>query len=83
MEEQIYEIIEMFEELLEEPSLPKNIKESINKIIRNLKEEHKDISLKINAALAELETINEEVNIQPYIRTQLWNLAGLLESIAN
>ncbi|MBD3248934.1 hypothetical protein GF336_02710 [Candidatus Woesearchaeota archaeon] len=78
--EQIDPIIEVLEELEEDMSVPRNIKDSLKKTIISLKEET-DLSIKINKALHELDEISDDPNLQPYTRTQIWNVVSLLEKI--
>lgn len=80
-EENIAEITEGLKELLEDATVPRNIKENIEKIIKILKEEG-EISIKVNKALNYLDEIADDVNMQPYTRTQIWNIVSLLEKIS-
>ena len=78
--EQIKNIIEVLSELLEDTTVPRNVKNRISEIITTLKEET-DISLRVNKALNILDEISDDNNIQTYTRTQIWNIASLLESL--
>ncbi len=72
--------IEALEELRTDNTVPKNIKQKIAGIIESLKD-GKELSMKINRALNELDEISDNNNIQPYTRTQIWNVVSLLESL--
>jgi len=37
--------------------------------------------IRINKALHELEEIADDINLQPFTRTQLWNIVSILEKI--
>ncbi len=78
--EQIDPIIEVLEDLEDDMSVPRNIKESLKKTIISLKEDV-DLSIKINKALHELDDVSDDPNLQPYARTQIWNVVSLLEKI--
>ena len=80
MDENIKEIIEFINDLQEESSVPRNVKAKLLNITEILKEDS-DKSLKVNKALHELDEINDDVNIQSYIRTQIWNIASMLEKL--
>jgi len=80
MDEQLDGVIEAFEELQEDPVVPKNVKAKLSEILTILKGQS-DTSFKINKALDELDQIANDTNIQAYTRTQIWNVASLLEMI--
>ena len=77
---EIKSIIEALSELQEDSSVPKNIKLQIKETISTL-ESDEDISIRINRALNRLEEIADDSNMQPYTRTQLFNVVSLLEMI--
>ena len=74
------ETIEKLEELENDINIPKNIKLKIKGIIGVLKEEA-EVSIKVNKALNELDEISNDANLEPYTRTQIWNLVSILEKI--
>ncbi len=79
-EKEIKPIIEILEELKTDTSVPRNVKEKIKNTIGALKE-NSEIKLRINKALHELDEIADDVNLQPYTRTQIWNVVSLLEKL--
>ncbi|MBR9692248.1 hypothetical protein GOV06_05690 [Candidatus Woesearchaeota archaeon] len=78
--EQVQSIIEILKELQEDGSVPRNVKEKLTATIKSL-DEDKDISIKVNKALHELEEIADDPNLQTYARTQIWNIVSLLEKL--
>ncbi|MCM2325440.1 MAG: UPF0147 family protein [Candidatus Woesearchaeota archaeon] len=78
--QEIQDSIEVLSELLTDNSVPKNVKVSIEEIIKALKSSD-ETSLKLNKALSLLDEISDDNNIQPYTRTQIWNVASILESL--
>lgn len=79
-EKEINPLIEILEELKVDSSVPRNVKEKIGNTIAALKEKN-DIKLRINKAWHELDEIANDVNLQPYTRTQIWNVVSLLEKL--
>jgi len=79
-EEQISSIMEAVSELLSDSTVPRNVKVKLENVIKALKEEG-DISLKINRVLNDLDEMTSDVNLQPYTRTQLWNIVSMLEKV--
>ena len=80
-DEQFDNILEALKDFAGDSTVPRNVKTKIEGIISLLKGSDGDLSLKINKALSELDEISEDPNLQSYTRTQIWNLASLLESI--
>ena len=73
----IQEIIFTLNELREDPTISKNIKEKVEKIISFLEQ---DENLGVDKAILEIEEMMENNNIPAYTRTQIWNVVSLLES---
>lgn len=81
MDEKVQGIIEALNELAEDNTVPRNIKNRVESMIGMLKEEGQDMSIKIDKALGELDEISEDSNLQPYTRTQIWNISSMLETV--
>lgn len=67
-------------ELKEDTMTPKGMKNKLSETIQILKGEEED-TIKINKVLGILDEISSENNVQPYVRTQIWNVVSILESI--
>jgi len=78
--EEINSIIETLAELEGDATVPKNVKLKIQGIINNLKEDVEP-PIKISKALSELDEIADDINLQAYTRTQIWNAVSALEKI--
>lgn len=78
LQENINEIITAVNALKEDESVPKNIKAKLDIILGNLGEES-EVSLKVSKCLHILDEVSEDLNIQPFIRTQIWNISSMLE----
>jgi uncharacterized protein (UPF0147 family) len=79
-ENEIIVIIGLLEELKADISVPRNVKEKIESTISALKGKN-EIKLRINKALHELDEVADDANLQPYTRTQIWNIVSLLEKL--
>jgi uncharacterized protein (UPF0147 family) len=77
---QIEEVTEAFNLLLSESGVPKNIRTRMSALLAELGG-CEDLSITVNKILNELEDLSNDVNIQPFVRTQLWNIASMLETI--
>ncbi|MGV8151206.1 MAG: UPF0147 family protein [Candidatus Woesearchaeota archaeon] len=80
LQEKIDEITKAVNSLKDDESVPKNIKAKLDGIIINLSEEG-EISLKVGKSLHVLDEISEDLNIQSFIRTQIWNISSMLEKL--
>ncbi len=75
---ELKEIIELLDELKKESSVPKNVKEKIDSTVEILKEDDDETAIKVNRALHELEEVADDANLQPFTRTQVWNIVSHL-----
>jgi len=74
-------VFAVLKDIIEDPTTPKNVKEKMNELSNILKEENGDVSMKIHKVLNELDDIVNDSNMQQFTRTQIWNVASLLEKI--
>jgi len=81
-EEAVVSVTETLAELLEDSTVPRNVKSKIESIISALKE-NEEASLRINKALNALDEIADDTNLQSYTRTQIWNIVSILEKLSN
>jgi uncharacterized protein (UPF0147 family) len=73
-------VIEALNELKNDSGIPKNLKNKILEMLNDLKQTE-DNSMIINKLLSELEDISSDINLQPFVRTQLYNISSMLETI--
>ena len=62
-------------------TLPKNFKIKVENTLDILNNETIELSLRINKALHSLDELTDEANIESFVRTQIWNIVSMLESI--
>lgn len=74
------ELIEELLTIIEDDTIPKNVKLKIVSAIAALQEENVEESLRANKALQELDDLSNDPNIPSYIRPQLWNIVSQLEA---
>ena len=82
-DQDMQDAIEILEELREDNTIPKNVRNSIERVIASLKDEKSDMSIRIDRAMQELDDISADINLQPYSRSQLWHIASMLENFQN
>ena len=78
MNENVEQALNALEELNEDTTVPKNVKQKLIKLISDLKRKE-TTHLELSKALHELEEISEDMYLPSYIRTQLFNVTSLLE----
>ncbi len=79
---EVNDVIAVLEDLGKDSTVPKNVKDKVLEVIGILKEES-EFSIKVNKALNELDEVTDDSNMQPYTRTQLFNIVTMLESLAS
>ena len=80
--EDIQKNIEILLEIKEDASVPKNVKDKITHVIDTLQKDH-ELSIKIHKVMHELDEIAEDINLESYTRTLIWNVASKLEKMNN
>ena len=80
VEKKISEIIETMDMLMDDMSIPKNIKKAIQDAKDKLMEKG-DPVLRASSAIYTLEGVSEDINLPIHARTQIWNIVSSLETI--
>lgn len=80
--QQCEDIIQALTMLKNDDGVPKNVRSKIDTIISNLQDDG-DLSEKVGRSLHNLDEISEDLNLPPFIRTQIWNVSSMLEKLNN
>lgn len=75
--------IQRMNDLQEDDDVPTNVKDDLDRCIEALRDEDEDFSVRINTATSILDEISNDPNIAQYTRTEIWNIASMLESAGN
>ena len=79
---EVKDVVEMVDEIMEETGLPKNIRNKLEEIASELKAcEKENLKLKADKCIHDLDDVSSDVNLQPFVRTQLWSVVSMLESL--
>lgn len=73
-------VVSALSDLEKDSTVPKNVKDKVQKIMSVLNEDM-DVPIKVDKAIQELDDMADDVNLQPYTRTQIWNVVSLLEKV--
>lgn len=74
------DIIELIQEVAEDHTVPRNIRDKCLEAVNALKDEKQEEDVRINSAIGALDEVSNDPNIPMYTRTQVWNIASLLEA---
>ncbi len=79
--EQLSEVLELLTYLQKDIMIPKNVRNKIKNAHSVLLEENKNLSLRVDRSIQELDDIAEDPNVPIDTKTQLWDLFSKLECI--
>jgi hypothetical protein len=77
---EINQISSMVEELVNDTSIPKNIRRALSEAKMRLDSQDEKM-VKISAAIYVIESITEDINMPPHARTQIWAIISALEAM--
>lgn len=76
----VEEIIRLLDDLIEDSSVPKNIRKALNDAKQRLQTDD-ELIVSISSAIYSLESVAEDVNMPPHARMQIWSIMSELESL--
>ena len=74
------DIMGMIEELLDDKSVPKNVRARMEEIKLNLKDAKKDPGVKIGTSISIMDEVSNDPNLPIYARTMIWNIVSMMEA---
>ena len=77
----IEEVCEILDYIMNENSVPRDIREAANESSQLLKDDEKDQSVRISTVLGKLDEISNDPNIPVHARTLIWEVLSKLEAI--
>ncbi|HIH13899.1 MAG TPA: hypothetical protein HA224_01450 [Nanoarchaeota archaeon] len=81
---ELTEVIEVLAGLCEDGAVSKGVKEALQEINTGFAcAAPEEISMKVDAALGKLEDLSIDPNLSADVRTRLWNLTCILETLQN
>ncbi len=69
------------ERLAEDPDMPEDVTEKVEKAASQLSGDDKNLSVRANSAAATLQEVGNDPNVSQHVRTEVWNLASKVESL--
>lgn len=80
-QERIEEIKQLMNFIIEDTSVPRNIRGAVSKAKEKIQEEHEDKTVVLAEAIYILDEIANDINIPLHARTQIWNLIAEIERL--
>ncbi len=77
----ITNIKQQIDMLLNDNSVPRNVKTALSDARRALDQPEAGYSVRSSAATYKIDEISNDINLPPYARTVIWNMLSLLEEI--
>lgn len=73
-------IILMIDEILEDKSVPKNVRAKMEEIKLSLEDKKQESDVKIGTSINIMDDISNDPNLPMYARTKIWNIVSVMES---
>jgi hypothetical protein len=80
-EESMNTAIDTLNQIVTNPSTPKNIRKTISDLANDLKSEEYSMSVRASNAISMLDDITQDPNMPSYVRVTLWQAVSTLEGI--
>lgn len=77
----IKEISAMVDNLVNDTTIPKNIRKALSEAKTRL-DGGDERNVKVSAAIYLIESVSDDINMPPHARTQIWAIMSALESLA-
>ena len=75
------EVSEILKHIMENPSVPRNIRRAADESYTQLNDEKEDETVRASAVILKLDEISNDPNIPVHARTLIWEILSKLESI--
>ncbi len=80
-EEKVRQICEVLNQVIEDTSIPRNIRRAAEEAKNTLLNEKEDLGVRVSSAIYILEEISNDRNLPLHARTIIWNISSELETI--
>jgi hypothetical protein len=82
-DETITQIKQQIDLLLNDNSVPRNVKAALEEAKKALSQEGNEYSQKSSTATYKIDEVSNDINLPPYARTVIWNILSMLESVGD
>lgn len=81
IKDQIDYTTEVMESIMEDTSVPRNIRKTIEEAKEKLSIDEKELNVNITSAIYLMDDISNDINMPAHTRTEIWTIISELESI--
>lgn len=74
-------LVQQMRDMADKEAMPSNVSNMLEQAAEELKDEDRDISVRVNSASSILDNVSNDPNIRQHTRTEIWNLASKVESL--
>ena len=82
-DETIAQVRQQIDLLLNDNSVPRNVKAALEDAKKALGQQDGSYSVRASTATYKIDEVSNDINLPPYARTVIWNILSLLESISD
>jgi hypothetical protein len=75
------EIKEIVAELAQDRKIPRNVRAVLENAVKELENESLPEKTRVNTVITMLDEISNDPNLQPFSRTEIWNVVSMLEMV--
>jgi uncharacterized protein (UPF0147 family) len=79
--DKIKSLTDYMDEIGKDNSVPRNVKKAIMDAKAKIESSKEELIVRLSSAIYTLDEISNDINMQPYTRTELWNLISEIESL--
>lgn len=77
----IEKALELLEDVMRDRGVPRNVKNSIEQSMKELKDDKESEDVKISTVISMLDESSNDPNISLYARTKIWDVVSKLEEL--
>jgi uncharacterized protein len=81
IDESIAQIRQQIEMLINDNSVPRNVKAALEEAKKSLDQTKESYSVRASGATYKIDEVSNDINLPPYARTVIWNILSSLESV--
>ena len=81
MPEEITIISDILNEVANDKTVPRNVRNAVMAAKLDLANEKLDMELRVSSAVSVLDEVANDINLPPYARTQVWKIVSKLEAL--
>ncbi|MEM3373240.1 MAG: UPF0147 family protein [Candidatus Anstonellales archaeon] len=82
IDKKVKEIVELLDFLIQDTTIPKNVRKAIEKAKTNLlATNNQDLAVKATSAIYIMDEVSSDTNLPIHARTHIWRIMSALESL--